>query len=407
LSAAICLLLVSLVAGAAAAAIRVVELTPDRRAGWSPASLFAPITGLFRGGPGYWYDAREILIDTTPKCAYVDLFYVRGNFQLAYEQTESPVRVVLPSRIDAAERDSLTVRIMADGYQPKDVHVRVRSRTETLEIDLEPLANTLQYVDHFYLAGRGTLTFLTQETLTFRNQKADGGFSVVLLETAGSERAMDGIASTRSPLIDSLQGRQLGQDLVVRVALSRSAQAYEIRSRQSYDPVRRLYSFSLDLIPPVGGAAEIERSREALARILAADVTGCAELFDRVVREELDAEQLARALDARNRHLERYVRAAMERLGQVSPGRQVRLIDGTRFDVSVPIELAAAASQASLVVGYLALLRGFVNGLEPPDFQRSTLKGIVAPEISGARFDAIMDLAEAREHRCAAGREGP
>jgi hypothetical protein len=295
------------------------------------------------------------------------------------------------------------VRVMADGFQPKDVHVKVHSRTEKLEIDLEPLANTLERVNHFYLAGRGALTFLTEEALTFRLQKGDGGFSVVLTETACSAEAKDGIASLRSPIIESLRSRQLGEDLVVQIAFSDKAQGYDLRSRQNYDPIRRLHSFSLDLLPPEGGAAEIARSRETLERIRSTDVTGCAGAFDRVLQEELDPEMLARALTPKDRFMDRYLRATIKRLGEVSPGQQVLLADGTRFDVSVPIELSAASSQASQVVGYMAMLRSFIFYLEPPDFQRPTLKGFIAPEVSSMRFDTVMDLAESSEHQCTAG----
>ena len=70
-----------LLAGAARA--ETIELIPDKRASWGPTNLFAPITGLFLGGPGYWYRQREIAIDTTPPGAVLDLFYVRRNFQKA------------------------------------------------------------------------------------------------------------------------------------------------------------------------------------------------------------------------------------------------------------------------------------------------------------------------------------
>lgn len=390
-------------AGAEEVEAEVVELIPDQPASWSARSVFAPITGFFMGGPGYWYDPREVVVDTTPRGAYVDLFYVRGNFQKAYEQAESPVKVILPSRIRATDRDSLMVRVMADGFQPKDVHVRVHSRTKRLEIDLDPLANTLQRVNHFYLAGRGTLTFLTDEALTFRNQKAEQGFSVVLTETACSEAACDGILSMRSPLVDSMRGQQLGQDLVVQIGLSSKAQEYEIRTRQSYDPIRRLHGFSLDLVPPEGGAAEIRRSQESLASIRRADVMGCAEVFDRVIHEELDPEKLARALTPKDRFMDRYLRATIKRLGEVSPGQQVRLFDGSRFDVRVPIELSAAANQASRVVSYMAMLRSFIFNLEAPDFRRPTLKGLIAPEVSALRFDAVMDRAETSERACTTG----
>jgi len=383
--------------------VEVVELIPVQRASWSVGSLFAPLTGLFRGGTGYWYDPREIAIDTTPSGAFIDLFYVRGNFQKAYEQAESPVRVILPPRIEATDRDSLMIRVMADGYQSKDVHVKIRSGTEKLEVDLEPLANTLAHINHFYLAGRGTLTFLTEESLNFRNQKAESGFSVVLTETACSDGAKDGISSMRSPLIDSLRKQQLGQDLVVQIALSEMARDYEVRSRQNYDPIRRLHSFTLDLVPPNGGADEIKRSRDTLASIRSSDVMGCAEFFDRVIQEELDPEKLARALTPKDRFMDRYVRATIKRLGEVSPDQQVRLVDGSAYDVRVPIELSAATTQASQVVGYMAMLRSFIFNLEAPDYRRPTLKGLIAPEVSSVRFDAVMDRAEASEHKCTAG----
>ena len=61
------------------------------------------------------------------------------------------------------------------------------------------------------------------------------------------------------------------------------------------------------------------------------------------------------------------------------------------------------ANQASQVVGYMAMLRSFIFDLEAPDLQRPTLKGLIAPEVSSVRFDAVMDRAEASEHECTAG----
>jgi hypothetical protein len=131
-------------------------------------------------------------------------------------------------------------------------------------------------------------------------------------------------------------------------------------------------------------------------------VSGCAADFDRVVRDALDPEKLARALTPRDRFMDRYVRATIRRLGEISPGAMVQLADGTRYDVKVPIELSAAASQASLALGYMALLRDFIFELESPDFQRLTLRGLIGPEVSPALFDTIIDLAEAAERDCRA-----
>ena len=49
-------LLLTLIALPATAAEReIVELIPTKRSSWTIERLFAPITGLFRGGPSYWY----------------------------------------------------------------------------------------------------------------------------------------------------------------------------------------------------------------------------------------------------------------------------------------------------------------------------------------------------------------
>ncbi len=112
----------------ASAAGEVIELIPEERASWGATNLFAPITGFFLGGPGYWYKERRIEIETTPPGATIDLFYVRSNFQKAYEQAEAPVTIVLPSRVEAGPRDSVTIRALLDGYRRKDINVRVRSR---------------------------------------------------------------------------------------------------------------------------------------------------------------------------------------------------------------------------------------------------------------------------------------
>jgi hypothetical protein len=54
------------------------------------------------------------------------------------------------------------------------------------------------------------------------------------------------------------------------------------------------------------------------------------------------------------------------------------------------------------VKGYLALLRAFIAGLEPPADRRESLRGLIAPELGVASFDAVMDAAEQRERSCLA-----
>jgi hypothetical protein len=378
------------------------ELIPDEPPAFTVNNIFAPITGLFLGGPGYWYDPRVIEIETTPPGAILDLFYVRRSFQKGYEQADAPVRVVLPSRVEATSRDTLSVRALLDGYRQKEVKIAVRSRETRVMIDLAPLPNTLVAFSHTYFGGRGSLEFTTKEALTFRLQKQDGGIAVVLTETGTDPRAKEAMQGVRSALVEDIRPQQLGEDLVVRVALSEFGRGdvFETRSRQSTDPVRGLHRFALDFVPADGGAANVEQARRALARITTADVSGCALRFDQTLREKLDPADLARALNPRGAYTDKYMRAAMKRLGEVSPGGLIRTLDGGRFDVAIPIELMAAATQPEQAIGYLVLLRRFVELLEPGHPPDATLKGLVAPEMALASFAAAMTAARESEQRC-------
>jgi hypothetical protein len=381
-----------------------VELLPQEPPKWSPTNLFAPITGFFHGGPGYWYDQRTVEVETTPPGAILDLFYVRRNFQKRYEQVDAPARVILPPRIEASDRDTLTVRAILDGYRQREVHIPVRSSTERVMIDLSPLPNSLLAFTHTSFAGRGSLTFLTKEALTFRLQKSKEGFDVVLAETAGTPAVEESFEGTHSALIAGLQTQQLGEDLMVRVRLTElgNSDAIETRSRQSFDPVRGVHAFTLDLAPRGGEDTGRESAIQALGRITAADVTGCALELDTALRDGLEPSALARALTPNGSHTDAYLRAAMKRLGEVSPGGVIRMRDGSQFRGAVPIELMAAASQPDEAIGYLSLLRRFVAEMEDPPNRDATLRGLIAPELAPARFDALLQQATEREQHCRA-----
>jgi len=383
----------------------VIELIPSDRSSWGATNVFAPVTGLFMGGPGYWYAAREIEIDTTPSGALLDLFYVRANFQKRFEQAESPILLRLPSRIEAGPRDSITIRALLDGYRQEEIHVLVRSREKSLMIDLSPLPNSLEAMTHTYFAGRGSLTFLTKEALTFRVQNASDGFSVVLTETGKTKDAGDTMQGSKSANIKSLKGQQLGEDLVVRVTLTDEAQGnIEPRSTQGYDAVRGLHQFTINLNPSDGGASAVEKALAALSRIGTMDVTGCALAYDRSVRNQLERDALSRALAPSGAFTDRYLRGALKRLGEVSPEGLISLANGSKFRPHIPIELSAAGTQSFQATGYLALLRTFVAELEPAEFRRNTLRGLLAPEVANEDFDAIVEVAERLETECGADR---
>jgi len=396
------LLAVLLLGGAFAAhaAPNVVRLIPDERASWRAANLF----GFLR--PGHNYGERYIDVTTTPPNATLDLFYVRSNFQKRYEQATAPVRVQLPKRSEAGPRDAVNIRAFLDGHRQREASVRVSSGESKVHIELEPLPNRLEAAAHTYLAGRAALTFLTKEAPTVRVQEQERGFRVILSETA--LRPELDLAGLGSPLVDEVEALQLGEDLLVRVSLPDGVAVgrdapWQLRARQSRDELRDLYAYVVEVVPRDGGAAAVARARGALAAIGSADVAGCAARYDAALREGLDPAALARAIAPRGTFTDPYLRAAMKRLGEVSGGR-IALLDGSSFDPASPIELAAALSQGAEAVGYLALLRSFVARIESPEQQRATLRGLVAPEIEPARFDAIVEAAERAERQCYASR---
>lgn len=395
---------VGLLLCSAVSAEEVVELIPQDRAGLSPTNILAPFASLVMG-PGYWYKAREIHVETVPTGAVLDLFYIRASFQKAYEQTESPARIRLPSRVEAGKRDIVTIRALLDGYQQQEIRVPVRSRQTKVVIELAPVPNSLRAVAHRFLAGRGTLAFLTTEALTFRIQKSADGFSVVLNGTGVGVGANETMTGVTSPLVRELRPQQLGEDLVVRVVLMEAAQndAIEVRARQSYDPVRGEHKFALDLVPADGGVESVHRAKAALARIRSKAVTGCSLVYDHSLREQLDLAELSRALSPDGSFTDPYLREAMKRLGQLSDGGVITLTDGTQLVAAAPIELMAAASRSAEAVGYLAVLRSFIEELEPPESRRQALRGLVSPELPVARFGAVADVAETAEQRCRAG----
>lgn len=379
-----------------------VRLFPQERSSWGLRNLFAPIGALFMG-PSHFYGERRIQVDTTPPGATLDLFYVRASFQKRYEQTHAPATVILPARVDTGPRDSVTIRAFVEGHRIQDVILPVGSRQDEVLIELAPLPNVLEAVGHTYFGGRATLSFLTRQVPVVRLQQRETGFSVVLNETAKSAQVDDALVGIASPLIASVDAQQLGEDLLVQVKYAQSgdAKTLELRSRQGLDQARGLHDFALDLIPPGGDAALVERARAALGRVEPRDVAGCAAVFDEGLRQALDAAALARALAPRGAFVDPYLRAAMKRLGDVSPGGVVTLVDGSRFRSSVPIELAAATTQGSQAQGYLALLRRFVAELVPPPQRRETLRSLVAPELGSGAFAAALESAESRERRCA------
>jgi hypothetical protein len=373
-----------------------VDLKPADAASWSPAAIFG-----FLHGPSY-YEDRTLQIDTQPPGATLDLFYVRASFQKRYEQTTAPATVELPTRNEAGSRDSVTIRAFLPGYKLETVHVPVKSSQDKVLIDLSPLPNALAGVAHTYFAGRAGLSLLMKEPSTIRVQNAEGGFSVILGQTAEQPAAHAVLDAIKSPFVEQVTSTQLGEDLLVKVQLAPglTMDKLALRSLEGEDSIRGLHRYTIDMSPRDHAGAGMERAREALSRIGSSDVTGCAGAFDDALRKRLDPESLARALSPRGDFTDPYLHAALRRLGEVSPGGAIEVSGGARYRSSVPLELAAAASEAASAKGYLALLREWTRLVEPEPYRQEALRSLVAPEMDPKAFGEALAAAEAAEHRC-------
>lgn len=381
-----------------------IDMSPDEAVGWSLRNVVAPVGAVFRGGFGYWYDEREIAIDTTPSGSFVDLFYVRRNMQKRFEQAEAPVTVVLPPRIKSSHRDALIVRAFQEGYRQQSVTLPVASRDDSILIHLEPLPNTLSAVSHRYFSDRTSLVFLTDESPTFRVTDKPGGFGLILNETAQSAEARAAIDGLSSPMIAGASGTQVGEDFVLNVQW-RGAREITIRSRLEHRAARDLYAFTLDLTPAEGAGDSVRRAIDALARIDATAIDSCRLGFESALREQLDEGALSRALSPKGDFTDRYLRAAMRRLGEVSPNDGlVEFGVGGAYRPTVPIELEMALSQAGQARGFIALLRQFVAELEEDAHRDETFRSLVAPELDPPTFEVILEKAKVRERDCVASR---
>jgi hypothetical protein len=382
----------------------VVDMAPDDRVGWSLRNVAAPLASLFQGGPSYYYKQREIQVDTTPSGGWVDLFYVRKSFQKRFEQAQAPVTVLLPPRIHAGDRDSLTIRAFREGYRQKSITIPAASRRKEVVINLDPLPNTLKAVAHRYFAGRSTLVFMTTESPTFRVQEKKGGFTLILSETARTSEAAASISGVGSPMLKGAKSQQLGEDLVVKVEF-REDDEVQLRSKLASKGARNLYAFSLDVLPAAGRGESVADAQEALSKLETNQVIGCNLDFDRKMRSLINKGDLSRALTPRGAFTDPYLRAAMRRLGEISPNDGiVEFGSNTAYRPEVPIELEAALSQAADARGFLVLLRQFVSELEAPDYRRETLRSLIAPELDPMSFGVIMDKAEQAEQECLAAR---
>jgi hypothetical protein len=364
-----------------AAAQECIEFAPDEGTGFSIRNVGAAITSVF-GFWGYWYGENSVAIDSVPREAQLELFYIRQNFQKRFMRVEPPVRLCLPARIMATRRDALTVRVNSPGFSTREWTFPVLDVPERVVLTLDPLPNALVFLGHTHLANRTTLTLRTLKEPEFRVSKSRGqaGFTLALAKTA---KKLSGEPSLTGGRVTGVEVAQVGEDVLVAVATD--APDVEARSKQSYDPIRKEFVFSLDLVAPgarLPGPDEIRRELEIVAQ---AHGDRCALAIEATLRARLEPEVVARAHRPSGGVADLYQRQAMLQVGRADHGT-VQTVGGETLRTGNPLELEMALQSAGSVKGYLATLAAWAQNQPDPE---TTMRSLVAPELTAEEFAPI------------------
>lgn len=368
-----------------------IELIPEEKAGWSPRNVGAGVSTVFRG-TDYWYENKEFLVETVPTEAQLALYYIRSNFQKVFERAVSPVIVVAPKRIHATSKDVITVRVASPGYLTKEVKFRVFALPENVVVKLDPLPNALTFLGHTHLAGRSTITLRTTEEPEIRISKSRGSpaFRLALTQTANQLEAKP----KPSGIVEKLTIDQVGEDLMV--AVKSSTPEIDVRSKASYDPIRKEHIYILDITEKGSRPPDSTQVRRELDAVRYARGGRCNEIFADTLRQGIDEQMMARAFRPSGGLAEYYQREAMMRLGRLNSG-SVQSASGEAYRTGSPIELAMALQSASRVRDYLSFLGAVARTRpDPPEFMRALL----APEMSASEFNEVYDRAVAAQRSC-------
>jgi hypothetical protein len=389
------LLAVPLVAASAASpengASSVVELIPKERAAWTPKNVLVGVSGVF-GGWNYWYDSRKIQIETSPADAELGLYYLRQNFQVAFERSHAPALVQLPPRADMTKKDNVRFHATANGYLSQDVSFDAKEVPDHVTISLKALPNSLVFLGETSFAGRTTLTLRTTEQPEMRVSKSArlDGFQIALSKTA---LKLEGKVGAGGGNVRSLDATQLGEDAIVRIETARPD--VEVRSKQSFDPVRSQHVSVFELVP---AGSRAPSDAEIRARVEQAPFAPgpCDERFADALREKLGEAALADAFRPSGELSDLYRREAMLRLGRFDSGT-VHTTRGEALRTGSSLELALALQSAANVKGYLAILDALARTEPSPE---DALRSLIAPELSPAEFAPVYAAAQAARAGC-------
>jgi hypothetical protein len=358
---------------------------PDEASTFTIRNVGAAISSVV-GFWNYWYGENSVTLDSVPRDAQLEVFYIRKNFQKKYQLLAPPVRLCLPNRISATRRDALTVRVSSGGYSTREWTFSVLDTPENLVLQLDPLPNALVFLGHTHLRDRTTLALRTLKEPEFRVSKSTGqaGFTLALTQTADKLAPKPRVSGGH---VRGVEVAQVGEDLLLRI--DTDSPDVEARSKQSYDPIRQEYVFLLDFAPAGERAPSMDEVRVDLERAPFSPGDRCAGAMEATLRSRLEAEVIARAHRPSGSLADLYQRQAMLKLGRFDHGT-VQTLAGETLRTGNPLELEMALQGAASVRGYLGLLAAF-SRTQPES--ETALRSLIAPDMSAEEFAPIWQSA--------------
>jgi hypothetical protein len=351
-------------------------------------------------------EPQTISIDSMPPEADLAVVYLRGGAQLIRREGRAPLKVTLPSRVDAGPSDYIVVNAQLAGREFTKVTHAVSAVPAAIELQLPPLPSQFLTLAHGHLVGRSVFELRTDEVPTVRVQEDASGVTVVFERTGSAEDTVGDANAMIDPLVRSVQLLQLGEALMLRLELTKPSEAVRVRHFSEDDAISEIHRTRIELVDLAEEASRVTRLRETLHSMTIADLPACSEAFEAELRRHLDPDRLASTLSPRRNAEAPTLREALRRYAAVRAPSDLTTLGGERLPASRPLELALANTRAAEIRGYLAWLRAFARRLEPADGGVLALRSLIAPDSPPERFEAAFLAARGAEQECATAPAG-
>jgi hypothetical protein len=226
----------------------------------------------------------------------------------------------------------------------------------------------------------------------------------VEIEGIADDASLDRLAAgVASPFFTSLAFARSVRGATLELTLAEPADGVVATARTVSEPtpLRLVIELSDEAASPVRDA----RIRAAVEGV-GADALGPCELVpERMLRGQVGADVLTRALTPDGGPYDELLRLGFDRIAELSPSGVFHLPKASgseALDASDPGSRARAWERIGEVRGLVALLRRAVEGLEPESLREAALHGLFAPALSAERFRSVLANADRAGAICSA-----